>query len=98
MAGRVIGFSMSSIPKERSVADRNAEETLGQKIRKRRRAIDMTLQQVSERVGLSIGFLSQIERGMSAPSLASLCNIAEALGASVDAFVKPPLQQGAVSR
>ena len=80
------------------MADRNAEETLGQKIRKRRRAIDMTLQQVSERVGLSIGFLSQIERGMSSPSLASLCNIAEALGASVDAFVKPPLQQGAVSR
>lgn len=89
---------MSSVPKGKSVADGVAEETLGQKIRKRRRAIDMTLQQVSERVGLSIGFLSQIERGMSAPSLASLCNIAEALGASVDAFVPHPPQQSAVSR
>ena len=80
------------------MTDSVTEETLGQKIRKRRRAIDMTLRQVSERIGLSIGFLSQIERGMSAPSLASLCNIAEALGVSVDAFVNPPLQQGPVSR
>ena len=62
---------MSSVPKGKSVADGVAEETLGQKIRKRRRAIDMTLQQVSERVGLSIGFLSQIERGMSAGFIAS---------------------------
>ena len=75
-----------------------ADQALGQKIRQRRRAIDMTLQQVSERVNLSIGFLSQIERGASTPSLASLCNIAEALGVSVDAFVKSPLQSAAVSR
>ncbi|MFO1210453.1 MAG: XRE family transcriptional regulator [Amaricoccus sp.] len=74
------------------------EEALGPKIRRCRRAKDMTLQQVSERAGLSIGFLSQVERGMSTPSLASLCNIAEALGATVDAFVKPSLQQSAVSR
>jgi transcriptional regulator with XRE-family HTH domain len=78
-------FSMSSVLKGRSVTDSVTEETLGQKIRRRRRAIDMTLQQVSERVGLSIGFLSQIERGASTPSLASLCNIADALGVSVDA-------------
>lgn len=89
---------MSSVLKGRSVTDSVTEETLGQKIRRRRRAIDMTLQQVSERVGLSIGFLSQIERGASTPSLASLCNIADALGVSVDAFVSPPLQQSAVSR
>lgn len=80
------------------MADSVAEETLGKKIRKRRRAIDMTLQQVADRVGLSIGFLSQIERGASTPSLASLCNIAEALGTSIDTFVKPPQQSGTVSR
>lgn len=74
------------------------EESLGKKIRKRRRAIDMTLEQVSKRVGLSIGFLSQIERDASTPSLASLCNIAEALGTSVDAFVKTPRGSASVSR
>lgn len=83
---------------DEGVADSVTGEPLGKKIRKRRRAIDLTLQQVSERVGLSISFLSQIERGMSTPSLASLCNIAEALDTSVDAFVKAPLQSGAVSR
>ena len=80
------------------MADSVAEETLGKKIRKRRRAMDMTLQQLSELVGLSIGFLSQIERGTSTPSLASLCNIAEALGTNVNAFIKAPRQSGSVSR
>lgn len=83
---------------DKGVADSVTGEPLGNKIRKRRRAIDMTLQQVAERVGLSISFLSQIERGLSTPSLSSLCNIAEVLGTSVDAFVKAPLQSGAVSR
>ena len=80
------------------MADQVTGTSLGKKIRSRRRAIDMTLQQVSERVGLSIGFLSQIERGTSTPSLSSLCNIAEALGTSVDAFVNATRQSGAVSR
>jgi transcriptional regulator with XRE-family HTH domain len=92
-------MSQEAGARKKGVADSVAEDPLGKKIRKRRRAMDMTLQQVSERVGLSIGFLSQIERGASTPSLASLCNIAEALGTSVDAFVKaPPRATGAVSR
>jgi len=92
-------MSQEAGARKKGVADSVAEDPLGKKIRKRRRAMDMTLQQVSERVGLSIGFLSQIERGASTPSLASLCNIAEALGTSVDAFVKaPPRTTGAVSR
>ena len=85
-------------PKGRGVTEGVADKALGQKIRKRRRAIDMTLQQVSERVGLSIGFLSQIERGTSTPSLASLCNIAGVLGVSVDAFVASPVRHDPVSR
>jgi len=92
-------MSQEAGARKKGVADSVAEDPLGKKIRKRRRAMDMTLQQVSERVGLSIGFLSQIERGASTPSLASLCNIAEALGTSVDTFVKaPPRATGAVSR
>lgn len=91
-------MTSESKTREASVAESVTEETLGKKIRKRRRAIDMTLQQVSERVGLSIGFLSQIERGASTPSLASLCNIAEALETNVDAFIKAPPQSATVSR
>lgn len=71
---------------------------LGDKIRKRRREIDKTLGQVAKETDLSIGFLSQVERGVSTPSLSSLCNIAAALGVSIDAFVKSPSHSGVVTR
>jgi transcriptional regulator with XRE-family HTH domain len=93
--GRI--FSMSSVLKGRSVTDSVTEETLGQKIRRRRRAIDMTLQQVSERVGLSIGFLSQIERGASTLRWHPYAILPMRL-ASAWMLVSPPLQQSAVSR
>lgn len=88
------GFNTPQLEVEETIS----EEAIGKKIRTRRRAIDITLRQLSERVGLSIGFLSQIERGVSTPSLASLCNIAEALGSSIDAFVNAPRQSDPVSR
>jgi transcriptional regulator with XRE-family HTH domain len=71
---------------------------LGSKIRKRRREIDKTLEQIAKETDLSIGFLSQVERGVSTPSLSSLCNIAGALGVSIDAFVNSPSHSGVVTR
>lgn len=81
-----------------TTADLAGAPALGQKIRRRRRAIDKTLRQVAEQVGLSISFLSQIERGVATPSLSSLCNIAEALDTTIDTFVKPPRHSGVVTR
>ena len=62
-------------------------ESLGARLRARRKAIGKTMQQVADEAGLTIGFISQIERGLSSPSLASLYNVAQALDASVDMFV-----------
>jgi transcriptional regulator with XRE-family HTH domain len=62
-------------------------ESLGARLRARRKAIGKTMQQVAEEANLTIGFISQIERGISSPSLASLYNVAKALDASVDMFV-----------
>lgn len=75
-------------------------EALGGKLRARRKAIGKTLQQVAAETGLTAGFLSQVERGLSAPSLASLFNIARALGTTVEEFVSHPPQRtrGMVSR
>jgi quercetin dioxygenase-like cupin family protein len=42
---------------------------------------------MSERTGLSTGFLSQIERGLSTPALTSLKRVAEALGTNVAALL-----------
>jgi transcriptional regulator with XRE-family HTH domain len=62
-------------------------ESLGTRLRARRKAIGKTMQQVADEASLTIGFISQIERGISTPSLASLYNVAKALDASVDMFV-----------
>lgn len=71
---------------------------LGARLRSRRKAIGKTMQQVADEAGLTIGFISQIERGLSTPSLASLYNVAKALDASVDQFVsRKPTQSYAVA-
>lgn len=74
-------------------------DDLGARLRARRKAIGKTMQQVATEAGLTIGFISQIERGLSTPSLASLYNVSKALDASVDLFVsqKPARSLSAVS-
>jgi transcriptional regulator with XRE-family HTH domain len=72
-------------------------ESLGARLRARRKAIGKTMQQVADEASLTIGFISQIERGISTPSLASLYNVAKALDASVDMFVsKAPARSHSV--
>jgi transcriptional regulator with XRE-family HTH domain len=53
---------------------------LGRAIRQRRSAAGLTLATVSERAGISVSMLSQVERGLLDPSLDTLRNLAEALG------------------
>jgi transcriptional regulator with XRE-family HTH domain len=65
----------------------SVDATLGQRLRARRKALGMTLQQVATESALTVGFISQIERGISTPSLASLYNVATALETTVDHFV-----------
>ncbi|MFE7776157.1 helix-turn-helix domain-containing protein [Streptomyces sp. NPDC057445] len=57
------------------------KETLrvGSAVRRRRRALDLTLAAVAERSGLSVPFLSQIENERARPSRRSLDRVAEAL-------------------
>ncbi|MER5276528.1 helix-turn-helix domain-containing protein [Streptomyces sp. NPDC002809] len=52
---------------------------VGPGIRRRRRALELTLAEVARRAGLSVPFLSQIENGRSRPSMGSLQRIADAL-------------------
>ncbi|MBR0650173.1 cupin domain-containing protein [Roseomonas terrae] len=53
---------------------------IGPKIRMLRRSLSLSLQVLSDRTGISIGLLSQIERGISAPSLKNLVALSSALG------------------
>lgn len=56
-----------------------ADRRLGASIRSLRKAHDITLKDAATRAGVSESFLSQVERGIANPSIASLRRIAEAL-------------------
>ena len=59
---------------------------VGQRIRDLRRTRAMSLEAVAARTELSIGFLSQIERGLSSPSLRVLATLSDVLGVGIAGF------------
>jgi transcriptional regulator with XRE-family HTH domain len=62
---------------------------LGQQIRQLRRSKGTTLAQLAQRSGLSIGHLSQVERGLSAPTIRQLQAISAGLGVRIGWFFQP---------
>jgi transcriptional regulator with XRE-family HTH domain len=64
-----------SIPPERL----KSEDGIGARLRARRKVRKMSLQEVARRSDISIGLLSQIERGLSLPTVRSLTAICAAL-------------------
>lgn len=56
---------------------------VGRRIRKARKSRDWTLEDLKKKTGMSISFLSDIERGISNPSLKRLKQIAGALNVSI---------------
>jgi transcriptional regulator with XRE-family HTH domain len=59
---------------------------IGSRLRELRKDRGLSIQEVADRVGLSIGMISQIERGLSTPSLRSLRLLAEAMDVPVSWF------------
>ena len=71
---------------------------LGSKVRARRRHLSLTLKDISERSGLSVPYLSQIERHQANPSMTSLASIARALGVTLTYFVPEDVPHSSVTR
>lgn len=61
----------------------------GKRLRKFRRNKDLTQEQLAERVGISVDFVSLIERGLSAPSFDTIQKMSEVLEVPVEEFFKP---------
>ena len=75
-------------------ADSSDAEMLGMRIRQQRKARGLSIRELAARSTLSIGMISQIEQGKSAPSLRSLRLISEALTVPVSAlFVQGRISQ-----
>lgn len=66
--------------------------SLGERLRRQRRAAGKTLQEVAALAGVSAGFLSQAERDLTGLTLSSLANIAKALEVPVQSLFDPPEQ------
>jgi len=65
---------------------------LGKSIRARRHAVKKTLVQIAAETGLTAGFISQVERDQTTPSITSLIVIAKALGVAIGDLIKQPQQ------
>jgi transcriptional regulator with XRE-family HTH domain len=73
--------------------------TVGRRIRDLRRVRQFSLETIAARTDLSIGFLSQIERGLSSPSLRVLATLADVLGVGIAAlFGASPGGEGAADQ
>lgn len=53
---------------------------IGKRIREQRRLADHTQEELAERLAVTVGYVSQIERGVTKVSLDTLSNIAAHLG------------------
>jgi transcriptional regulator with XRE-family HTH domain len=71
---------------------------LGPRIRRRRQAMGLTLQELSNACGVSVGYLSQVERDNAVPTLGTLAEIAAALEVQIDHFIATPRQVDSVTR
>lgn len=56
------------------------------------------MQAVADETGLSVGFISQIERDLTAPSLSSLRSVSRALGQPISYFLQQPEGTAPTSR
>jgi Predicted transcriptional regulators len=66
---------------------------IGKKIKRLRIQNQLTLEELANRSELTKGFLSQVERDLTSPSISTLDDILEALGTSLFAFFKEDTQE-----
>ena len=74
------------------------EVDLAGQVRLLRRRRGLTLRELAARAGVTESFLSQVERGVASPSVASLQRIARGLGLSIANLFATPAAAGRVVR
>ncbi len=71
---------------------------LGLRIRKRRKAMRLTQEELAKKLGLSLSFLGHIERGTRKASVETLVAIANELSMSVDFMLQDSLHEGVLQK
>ena len=62
--------------------------SLGQRIQARRKSLHRTQEQLSEEISVTVGYISQIERGITKVNLETLSKIADCLECDIADFLK----------
>jgi transcriptional regulator with XRE-family HTH domain len=96
--GKVAAGADDTAAQAQQDPDSDASRELGQRIREVRRKKKMTLRDAADAAGVSESFLSQVERGLANPSVASLRRIADAMHEQVASFFVGESQPGMVVR
>ena len=90
------------LEREHSTGSQTASQeiatSLGDRLRERRRELGLTLKDVADGAGFSAGFISQIERDITTPSLTSLIAVARVLKRDVRDFLHQPRGDSATTR
>ena len=73
-------------------------ERIGSSIRSLRKANKMTLQEMAKETGLSTGYISNIERNISSPTLSNLQRICEVFNTSLGDLIERTVQDRIVIR
>lgn len=72
----------------RQTREKDLEKAIGREVRAARRRHEMTVAELAERTGLSIGMLSKIENGGTSPSLTTLQTLSNALSVPMTSFFR----------
>lgn len=67
--------------------------SIGEKIKRLRLENNLTQEELADRCELSKGFISQLERDMTSPSIASLVDILESLGTNLREFFSEKVEE-----
>ncbi len=70
----------------------------GDKLKQLRVKMNLTQEELANRCDLSKGFISQVERDLTSPSIATLVDILECLGTTLNAFFNEPQNDTVVFR
>ena len=66
---------------------------IGEKIRRLRKAREMTQEELANRCELTKGFISQVERDLTSPSIATLIDMMECLGTNLQDFFNEKVEE-----
>ncbi len=81
---------MSTLPHDGSVRQKNPDPDIeyrfGKAIRRRRRELDLSQEELAERAGLHRNYISSIETGTRNPSLKNIEKLTQALNISISDF------------